>query len=68
VVLASWEDFARQVRNGLDEAEWATRRAIIRAVVGRVQVGRDQVMVVFPVGPGPPTIHISADLHYYPDC
>ena len=63
-VLASWEDFATQVRSGLEEAEWATRRAIIRAVVGRVEVGRDQVSVIFRVGPGPPTLHISTDLHY----
>jgi site-specific DNA recombinase len=63
-VLASWEDFARQVRAGLEEVDWATRRSIIRAVVGRIEVGPDQVSVVFRVGPGPPTLRVSSDLHY----
>jgi site-specific DNA recombinase len=50
LVLTQLEDFAQRVARGLEDAEWATRRQIIRALVKRVEVEPEQVRVVYKVG------------------
>ncbi len=50
------EGFAAQVRAGLAEADWATQRDLIRAVVKRVAIGAQEVQVVLRIGPGPPEV------------
>ncbi len=47
------EDFAAQVRDGLEEADWTSRREMIHALVKRVEVDHDQVHVVFRVDQHP---------------
>jgi site-specific DNA recombinase len=58
------EDFARLVRTGLQEADQATKRAILLAVVKRIEVDADAIRIVFNVPPhasGPPTGPILRD-------
>ena len=53
LIIGRLETFAEQVRDGLAGAEWLQRREIIRALVKRVEVGEEEVNVVFRVGPDP---------------
>ena len=54
LMLSRLEDFAAHVTDGLQAADWLTRREIIRALVKRVEVAQEQVRVVFRVGPHSP--------------
>ena len=53
LVVSSIEQFLSSVKGGLDHADWITKRAIIRALVKRVEVEKGQVNVVFRVDPLP---------------
>jgi site-specific DNA recombinase len=53
LIIGRLEDFAAQVRGGLEEADWTSRREMIRALVKRVEVDHDQVHVVFRVDQRP---------------
>lgn len=53
LVITRLEDFAEQVRDGLGEADWNTRRELIRTLVKRVEIGKEEVNVVFRVTPPP---------------
>jgi site-specific DNA recombinase len=53
LALGGLEDFAQQVTEGLEQANWYRRREIIRALVKRIEVGPDEVRVVYRVGPPP---------------
>ena len=57
LILSHLDAFATRVKDGLQEADWQTRRDIIRALVKRVEVGQEQVRVVFRVNPPPPSSH-----------
>jgi site-specific DNA recombinase len=66
LVVGRLTTFASQVRDGLDTADWLTRRELIRALVKRVDIEPEHVKIVFrvpsgPFGPSPGT----GDL---PDC
>ncbi len=55
LVIGRLEEFAQRVQAGLDELDWHGRREIIRAVVRRIEIDRDQVEVVFRIpGTFPP--------------
>jgi site-specific DNA recombinase len=47
------ENFAAKVKDGLQQADFATRRSIIRALVKRVEVDEQQLRIVFRVRPIP---------------
>ena len=53
LILGRLDEFALRVNNGLDQADWSTRREIIRALVKRVEIDQEQVRVVFRVNPPP---------------
>jgi site-specific DNA recombinase len=53
LVIGQLEGFARRVKQGLHEADWATRREVIRALVKRVEVSEEEVRVVYKVTPPP---------------
>ena len=53
LALNCLEAFAADVSSELEEADWAKRREIIRALVKRVEVGEDEVRIVFRVAPVP---------------
>ena len=53
LVIGKLEIFATMVRDRLGEADWTTRRDLIRTLVRRIEVDDQHVRVVFRVGPGP---------------
>ncbi len=55
LILGRLDEFAARVKTGLHEADWLTRREIIRALVKRVEIDQEQVRVVFRVNPPPHT-------------
>jgi site-specific DNA recombinase len=48
-VMVCLEQFAEQVRDRLTAADWQLRRELIRALVKRVEVGPDEVRIVYRV-------------------
>src|SRR5712691_883597 len=53
LIIGRLEDFATKVHSGLEAADWASQRDLIRTLVKRVEVARDQVNIVFRVDPYP---------------
>jgi site-specific DNA recombinase len=53
LALSCLQDFADQVQEGLEQADWQARRAVIRALVKRVEVRDQEVRVVYRVAPVP---------------
>lgn len=54
LIFGHLETFAAKVQDGLHQADFQTRRDIIRALVKRVEVDEQQVRVVFRVNPMSP--------------
>ena len=53
LLIGRLEDFAAQVEEGLETADWLTRRELIRTLVSRVEIDHTQVNVVFRIPPDP---------------
>jgi hypothetical protein len=53
LIIGRLEDFAATVHNGLEEADRARKRELIRALVKRVEVAPNEVHVVFRIDPHP---------------
>jgi len=53
LVITRLEHFDAKVKDGLAEADWLTKRELIRTLVKRVEIGKDEVNVVFRVAPVP---------------
>jgi len=53
LVLGHMDQFAEQVRAGLDRADFDTRRQIIRALVKVVKIEEDHVRIVYRISPRP---------------
>ena len=53
LLIGRLEDFAAQVENGLETADWLTRRGIIRMLVSRVEIDHTKVNIVFRVPQDP---------------
>ena len=53
LIVGHLEDFAVQVRTGLDQADWRTHRELMRTLVKRVEVEHQHVKVVFRVDSEP---------------
>ncbi len=56
LVIGRMREFANTVTDGLTNADWATRRALIRAVVKRVEIGDEDVRIVYKISPDPPAL------------
>jgi len=52
-VIDQLEKFAQRIRQGLHEADWKTRRDILRALIKQVEVGTEAIRVVYKVTPHP---------------
>ena len=66
VIIGRVEEFAAKVQQGLAEADWITRREIIQAMVKRVEVGYDQINIVFRVTADPFRVSPNqGDLQHY---
>jgi site-specific DNA recombinase len=53
LIIGRLEDFAAKLHDGLEMADWASKRDLIRALVKRVEVARHEVNVVFRIDPYP---------------
>ena len=53
LALNCLEEFAAEVRSGLEKAEWGKRREIMRALIKRVEIGHDEIRIVYRVAPVP---------------
>jgi site-specific DNA recombinase len=53
LLIGRLDDFAAKRRDGLETADWASKRDLIRALVKRVEVARNEVNVVFRIDPYP---------------
>jgi site-specific DNA recombinase len=51
LVIGRMREFASKVTDGLEAADWSTRRAIIRAVVKRVEIDEQEVRVIYKITP-----------------
>ena len=51
LIVGCLETFASKVQDGLQQADFQTRREIIRALVKRVEVDEQQIRIVFRVSP-----------------
>ena len=54
LIIGRLEDFARTVHSRLAALDWTGRRDLIRTLVKRVEIGPEEVTVVFRVAPTPP--------------
>jgi site-specific DNA recombinase len=53
LVIGQLKTFAKRVRSRLTQCDWETRQQIIRALVKRVEIGEQNVRVVYKVSPAP---------------
>jgi site-specific DNA recombinase len=53
LVASRFETFAAQIADGLEHADFATRRRLLRLLVDRIEVDRDEVRIVYKVQPRP---------------
>jgi site-specific DNA recombinase len=53
VMIEHVEMFAERVKSGLQDADWQTRREIMRALIKQVEVSEDGIRVVYKVQPCP---------------
>src|SRR3954462_3012921 len=51
LIIGRLEEFSERVQNSLATADWQQRRELIRLLVKRVEIDRQDVNVVFRVGP-----------------
>lgn len=53
LVITRLEEFAVRVKDKLADADWLTQRDLIRTLVKRVEIGKEEVNIVFRVMPDP---------------
>ena len=52
-VIGQLQEFVDRIKSGLQDADWSTRREIIRALVKRVEVDETQIRVIYRIDPLP---------------
>jgi site-specific DNA recombinase len=53
LIIAHFDDFAQRVSQGLDSLTFDDQRDVIRALVKRVEIGEDDVRIIYRVSPPP---------------
>jgi site-specific DNA recombinase len=53
LALTCLQDFAEQVKDGLERADWTSRRDVIRALVRRIEISERDIRIVYRVAPVP---------------
>lgn len=53
LLIGEFEAFASRISEGLDRADFATRRKLLRLLVKQIEVDRDEVRIVYKVEPPP---------------
>jgi len=51
IAINRLEEFGEQVRENLTEADWHMRRELIRMLVKRVEIGKEEIKIVFRIPP-----------------
>jgi site-specific DNA recombinase len=69
LIVGRLEDFAGQVRQRMAAVDWSMQRELIRLLVKRVEIDREEVTVVLrvtptPTGPGSPNPNADHVLHH----
>jgi len=59
------EEFGEKVKDHLDQADWQMRRELIRTLVKRVEIGKEEVNVVFRILPGSDELAFSEQSSHY---
>ena len=59
LIITRLEQFSARVKDGLAEADWSLQCELIRTLVGRVEVGKEEVNVVFRIPPE--TVSLSGE-------
>ena len=52
-VIGQMQEFTARVQSGLKDADWSTRREVIRALVKRIEIGKEAVRVIYRIGDVP---------------
>lgn len=65
-VIGHLQAFAERIRDGLDSADWTMQRRLISTLVKRVEIGQEEVRVVYRVNCGPFELAPSGGL--WQDC
>lgn len=68
LVLGCLETFAAKVKDGLQQADFATRRNIIRTLVKRVEIDEQQIRVIYrvrPISDSPSSDNTANDWQHY---
>jgi site-specific DNA recombinase len=68
LIVGQLETFAAKVNAGLQQADFSTRREIIRALVKRVEVDEQEIRVVFRVSPTSPLSSSEGASHNWQHC
>ena len=53
LVIGKLQEFAEGIRSGLTEADWGTRREVIRALVKQIEISESEIRIVYRVPPVP---------------
>jgi site-specific DNA recombinase len=53
LLVGQFETFARQITDGLDDADFQTKRKLLRLLIKRIEVDEDEVRIVYKVQPPP---------------
>ncbi|MGH8603399.1 MAG: hypothetical protein ACREXR_11700 [Gammaproteobacteria bacterium] len=48
-MISRLEEFSAQVREGLEQLDWAGRRELIRTLVNRVEIEQEHINLVFRI-------------------
>ena len=49
-VINHLDEFSRQLSEGIETLDWTSKREVIRALVKRVEIGKEDVRVVYKIG------------------
>jgi site-specific DNA recombinase len=53
LIIGRLQEFAEGIRRGIEKADWTTRREVIRALVKKIEIGEEDVRIVYRVPPVP---------------
>ena len=53
IAISRLEEFGEKVKDNLAGADWQMRRELIRMLVKRVEIGKEEIKVVFRIPPDP---------------
>ncbi|MDE5059219.1 hypothetical protein OZD66_05295 [Wolbachia endosymbiont of Drosophila baimaii] len=48
-IISSIKNFYSSIKSNLEQLDWGTKRGIIKALIGQINIGRDQVEVGFQI-------------------